>query len=90
MRFPRGAELYAERLRNFTTTNLTAEEIHAIGLDEVARIEAEMDGLFRELGLAEGSIQEREERLSADLRYPDTAEGRRQSWRTSTAYWPTR
>jgi len=77
-RFTSGAELYSERLRNYTTTNLTAEEIHAIGLAEVARIEAEMDALFRTLGLADGSIKERENRLIADSSYPDTAEGRRQ------------
>jgi uncharacterized protein (DUF885 family) len=75
-RFDRGAELYSERLRNYTTTNLTAAEIHAIGLAEVARIEAEMDTLFRTLGYAEGTIKEREERLQADLTYPNTAEGR--------------
>ena len=75
-RFDRGAELYAERLRNYTTTNLTAAEIHAIGLSEVARIETEMDALFRMLGYAEGTIKEREERLQADLTYPNTAEGR--------------
>jgi uncharacterized protein (DUF885 family) len=75
-RFDRGTELYSERLRNYTTTNLTAAEIHAIGLAEVARIEAEMDTLFRTLGYAEGTIKEREERLQADLTYPNTAEGR--------------
>lgn len=76
-RFERGAELYTERLRHYTTTNLTAEEIHAIGLAEVARIEAEMDASFRALGYTEGSIKEREERLAADLAYPVTEEGRR-------------
>ena len=77
-RFPRGAELYAERLRNFTTTNLTAAEIHAIGLAEVARIEAEMDRLFRSLGYTEGSIKERETLLGASLGYPNTEDGRRE------------
>jgi uncharacterized protein (DUF885 family) len=78
MRFPRGDALYAQRLRNFTTTTLSAEEIHAIGLAEVARIEAEMDRLFRSLGYAEGSIKQREEQLAASLSYPNTDEGRRQ------------
>jgi uncharacterized protein (DUF885 family) len=77
-RFDRGAALYAERLRHFTTTNLTAAEIHAIGLAEVARIEAEMDTLFRTLGYADGTIAEREKQLTADLSYPNTAEGRRE------------
>lgn len=77
-RFDRGAELYTERLRHFTTTNLTAAEIHAIGLAEVTRIEAEMDTLFRTLGYDDGSIAERENRLKEDLAYPNTAEGRRE------------
>jgi uncharacterized protein (DUF885 family) len=80
-RFPGGAALYAQRLHNFTTTTLTAEEIHAIGLAEVARIEAEMDRLFRTLGLTEGTIKEREEQLSARLSYPNTEEGRREIMR---------
>ena len=37
-----GAEYYAFELKRFTTTDLTAEEIHRIGLDEVARIRGEM------------------------------------------------
>jgi uncharacterized protein (DUF885 family) len=78
VRFDRGAEIYKERLRNFTTTDLTAAEIHAIGLEEVTRIEAEMDALFRSLDLVEGSIDQREQRLTADLSYPSTPEGRRQ------------
>ena len=77
-RFDRGADLYAERLRHYTTTTLPAVEIHAIGLAEVARIEGEMDALFRSLGYGEGSIKEREDRLAAELRYPETDEGRRQ------------
>lgn len=39
---PGGAARYADALRAFTTTELTPEEIHAIGLDEVARIRSEM------------------------------------------------
>jgi uncharacterized protein (DUF885 family) len=75
-RFERGAPLYAQRLRTFTTTELTAEEIHAIGLAEVDRLEAEMDLLFRELGYTDGTIAEREAKLNVDLRYPPTPEGR--------------
>ncbi len=44
---PRGAELYAHRLRVMTTTNLTAKQIHEIGLSEVARIRAEMMQVIR-------------------------------------------
>jgi uncharacterized protein (DUF885 family) len=75
-RFEDGAELYAKRLRAFTTTNLSAEEIHNIGLQEVARIEQQMDGLLREIGYDNGSIIERVEQLRAAVSYPDTDEGR--------------
>jgi len=40
---PNGAALYAFDVRKFTTTNLTPDQVHKIGLDEVARIEAEME-----------------------------------------------
>jgi uncharacterized protein (DUF885 family) len=42
-RFPRGEEAYAYDLRRSTTTEMTADQIHQLGLKEVARIEREMD-----------------------------------------------
>lgn len=75
-RFEDGQDIYAQRLRNFTTTSLTAEDIHQIGLDEVARIEAEMDGLLQQLGYTDGPITERVAQLRADQSYPDSNEGR--------------
>ncbi len=47
---PGGAAYYNFRIRQQTTTNLTAEQIHAIGLSEVKRIRAEMDGLSTKAG----------------------------------------
>ena len=47
---PNGNEFYALRLRSYTTTNYTAEEIHKIGLNEVARIGNRMKEIFLELG----------------------------------------
>src|SRR5690606_2844020 len=58
-RFANGADIYAYQLRRYTTTNYTADQIHEIGLREVARIEAEMDRLLRQSGLTQGSIEER-------------------------------
>ena len=75
-RFENGADIYAQRLRFYTTTDLAAEEIHQIGLREVSRIEAEMDGLLRPLGYVDGSITERVAELRAALSYPHTEEGR--------------
>ncbi len=47
---PQGAERYAFDVRRQTTTNMTPEEIHQLGLREVARIEAEQLAIARQLG----------------------------------------
>jgi uncharacterized protein (DUF885 family) len=47
---PDGKAYYAWLARRYTTTNLTPDEIHAIGLKEVARIRAEMDGIRAQTG----------------------------------------
>ncbi|HVT74011.1 MAG TPA: DUF885 domain-containing protein [Lacunisphaera sp.] len=65
-RLPGGDRAYAHALRQLTTTDYTAEQIHAIGLKEVARIEAEMDGYLKQLGFGTGTIKERMEKLEAD------------------------
>jgi uncharacterized protein (DUF885 family) len=49
-KLPDGAEYYAYCLRSNTTTEYTAEQIHAIGLKEVARIEGEMMDILTRLG----------------------------------------
>ena len=75
-RFPGGADAYAYFLRAFTSTTLTADEIHQTGLREVARLEREMDAIFRKLGRADGSISARVAKLENDLAYPTTEAGR--------------
>jgi uncharacterized protein (DUF885 family) len=77
-RFKDGAAAYAEMLRRFTTTSLTADEIHQIGLNEVARIEKEMDAILRKLGRTQGSVRDRVDQLKKDLSYPLTEDGRAQ------------
>jgi uncharacterized protein (DUF885 family) len=77
-RFPGGAEAYAYHLRRYTTTTLSAQEIHQIGLREVARIEKQMDEILRKLGRTQGSVKERVAQLKKDLSYPTTEEGRKQ------------
>ncbi len=47
---PEGQAFYANRIRYFTTTALSAEQIHEIGLNEVARIRAEMQSLIDSIG----------------------------------------
>ena len=52
---PEGAAYYANELKLNTTTDYTAEQIHAIGRSEVARIEAEQDALARQAGFSDRS-----------------------------------
>ena len=66
-RLPRGSEYYATQLASYTNTRMTADEIHQLGLREVARIEGEMDALLEQLGYANGSVNERYSRLEAAL-----------------------
>jgi len=75
-RLPGGDKAYANALRRFTTTDFTPDEIHEIGLREVARIEKEMDALFRQLGYTEGGIKERYEKLNLDSQPPDGTDPR--------------
>jgi len=64
-RLPNGAAAYQQAIKTYTSTSLTAEEIHAIGLREVARIEGEMDRHLRSLGYAEGTVEQRMTQLDA-------------------------
>jgi uncharacterized protein (DUF885 family) len=66
-----GAEAYRYFLNRFTTTELGPEEIHEIGLKQVAAIEAQMDAILRKLGRTQGSVKERIEQLKKDLAYPN-------------------
>lgn len=70
-RFKAGPQIYAYALRRYTTTNLTADQIHEIGLQQVNTIETQMDGLLRRLGRTDGSVKERIEKLRVDMRYPN-------------------
>lgn len=69
-RLPHGAEYYASNLETLTTTKLTPDEIHAIGLREVDRVSAEMEKILQQLGYKDGSIQDRIEKLNATLNPP--------------------
>jgi len=77
---PDGEAYYNERLANQTTTNLTADEIHQIGLDEVARLKAEMEVIKNNVGF-EGDLKAffvmlRDSKDDQRHYYPDTDEGR--------------
>ena len=77
-RIPNGDKIYQAALRSNTTTNMTADEIHNIGLSEVARIESEMDAILQGEGLSEGPLSNRITAMMtrADQIYEDSDAGR--------------
>jgi uncharacterized protein (DUF885 family) len=77
---PEGDAYYAYMVKHHTTTKMTPEQVHQVGLAEVARIEQEMDAILKSQGLAEGSVGARIRKLNDDPRFtfPDTDEGRAQ------------
>lgn len=76
-KFDDGDAFYAERLAWYTTTDLSAQEIHDLGLREVARIHSEMESIKDAVGF-EGSLEAFFAYLRDDDRfyYPDTEEGK--------------
>jgi uncharacterized protein (DUF885 family) len=73
-----GAAAYAHFLKRFTTTDLTPDQIHEIGLRKVAELERDMDVILRKLGRSDGTVKERVAQLKKDLSYPITEDGRKQ------------
>jgi prolyl oligopeptidase len=71
---PGGKAVYAMLARHFTTTDMTPEEIHNIGLSEVARIRGEMEEVIEDVGF-EGDINAFNDFLRTDPQfYYETAE----------------
>jgi uncharacterized protein (DUF885 family) len=76
-KLPDGDAYYASRLADYTTTDMTAEEIHNLGLAEVARIHDEMRGIMKQVGF-EGSLKEFFDFTRTDPQFfkPNTPEGK--------------
>ncbi len=74
---PDGEAYYKERLAASTTTNMTAEEVHDLGLSEVARIRVEMEAIKETVGF-EGTLQDFFTFVREDdqFYYPNTDDGR--------------
>jgi uncharacterized protein (DUF885 family) len=79
-KLPHGQEMYISALKNQTTTSLTPDEIHQMGLDLIQSLTAEMDAILKAQGLTQGSVAERIAALGQrpDQLYPDTDAGREQ------------
>lgn len=76
-KLPQGDEFYAVALQRTTTTDLTADQIHELGLKEVARIHDEMRNIMRQVEF-EGDLRDFFEYTRTDPRfyYPNTDAGR--------------
>ena len=76
-KLPEGDDFYAYRLKAMTTTDLTASEIHDLGLAEVARIHKEMQAIMNDVGF-ESSLQDFFKYLQTDSKflYEDSDAGR--------------
>ncbi len=76
-KLPNGDAFYAHRLERMTTTDMSADEVHDLGLAEVARIHGEMRAIMAQVGF-DGSLQEFFTYLKTDPKfvYEDSDEGR--------------
>jgi uncharacterized protein (DUF885 family) len=77
---PQGRELYQVALREGTTTGMTADEVHELGLTQAKELTAKMEVILRSQGLTSGTVAERAQALGRDPKYlyPNTEEGRQQ------------
>jgi uncharacterized protein (DUF885 family) len=73
-----GDAFYQSALGLQTTTSLSADEIHQLGLEQVSDLSGRIDAVLRQQGLTQGSVSERIQELGRDPRflYPNTDEGR--------------
>lgn len=79
-KLPDGEAYYGWLLKQGTNTDLNAEQVHQMGLEQNRAIEARMDGLLKAQGLTQGTVGERMIALGNDPKFlfPDTDEGRAQ------------
>ena len=84
-RFPDGHQFYEYSLRRTTTTNMTADEIHALGLKEVARIHGEMKKIMKQVKF-KGDLQAMFKFMREDKQFylPDTEEGKAEYLKRAT------
>ncbi len=77
-RVPRGDELYADALEQSTTTTMSPDEVHQMGLDQVRDITAQLDAILKANSLSQGSVGARLTALNTrpDQLYADSDAGR--------------
>ncbi|WP_229359912.1 DUF885 domain-containing protein [Ferrimonas aestuarii] len=86
-KFPDGDAFYNQALKNTTTTEMTADEIHKLGLSEVARIHDEMRAIMNQVGF-KGDLQAFFEFMRTDKQFilPDTEAGKQQYLQLASDY----
>ena len=79
-KLPQGDAYYAWALKAGTTTTMTPDEVHRLGMEQLSALQGQMDGLLKGLGMTQGTVGERMTAMGKDPRYlfPNTDEGRRQ------------
>ena len=66
---PHGAEFYAWALKASTTTNMSPDEVHAMGIEQLNELQGRMDPILKSLGYTQGSVGERMKALAEDPKY---------------------
>ena len=66
---PKGEEYYRWALKAGTTTTLSPEQIHQMGLTQVEQLHARMDSILKQIGYAHGSVGDRMKALAQDPKY---------------------
>lgn len=66
---PHGDEYYRWALKASTTTNMTPDEVHQMGLEQLAELQGRMDPILRSIGYTQGTVGERMQALAKDPRY---------------------
>lgn len=79
-KFRDGDAYYAWALKAGTTTTMSPDEVHKLGLAQLAALQSQMDGLLRQLGMTKGTVGERMTAMGKDPRYlfPNDDNGRQQ------------
>ncbi|MBL7664411.1 MAG: DUF885 domain-containing protein [Bacteriovoracaceae bacterium] len=87
-KLPDGEKYYNQLLKIYTTTNMTAEEIHQLGLKEMERIHQEMSELKKVLGFEKMTLKDffKRVRTTDMFKYPNTDQGREQALKDSERY----
>ena len=77
-KLPDGEAYYAQALQSQTTSSMTPAQVHQLGLDTTADLQARADLLFRKIGMTSGTVTERYGALFKDPKYiyPNTDAGK--------------